>query len=301
MQHLALAQPGHFWLWTSALILLSIAAFSAAFWLLQRARLIEDTPTSRLRSAAQGYVQVEGNARWMPGPDIISPLSRQRCVWWRYSIEERVTRGNREEWMTIESGESSDLFLLIDPTGECIIDPEGAEVQPSIERSWRGFSTYPTDIPKRSPWFSMGQYRYREKLIVVGERLFATGWFRTQSAHTEFDDAQEVRELLAEWKRDRHELLRRFDTNKDGQIDVQEWEAARRAALEQVRAAQLERSTDPDLNVLSEPPTRLPFVLAAAPKHAVARRLKWIAGAGLLASTVGAGWAVRLLQGHGVL
>lgn len=301
MSQLALAPPGSYWFWVGLLILLSLLAFIGSFWLLQRARLIEDTPTSRLRSAAQGYVQIEGNARWMPGPEIVSPLSRLPCVWWRFRIEEWVERGRNSRWEVVEEGGSDDLFLIVDMTGECIVDPEGAEVRPTHDRTWRGFSPWPTEVPLRSPLFSMGQYRYSEKLIPVGERLFATGWFRTQSAHSEFDDAREVRELLAEWKRDRHELLRRFDTNGDGQIDSEEWEAARRAALEQVRAAQIERSADPDLNVLCEPPTRMPFLLWSAPKTALARRLKWVAGAGLAAATVGAGFALRLLHLRGTL
>jgi hypothetical protein len=301
MQVLAQASPGVFWAGTSLVLLLTVTTFSCAFWLLHRARLIEDTPTSRLRSAAQGYVQMEGHARWMPGSEIISPLSGHRCVWWHYSVEQRATRSGRSEWVTVASGRSDDLFLLVDPTGQCIVDPEGAQVRPSVERVWRGFSQRPTEVPRRSPWLSFGHYRYREKLIVLGDRLFVTGWFRTQSVHSDFDDAREVRELLAEWKRDRHELLRRFDANGDGQIDVHEWETVRRSALEQVRAEQLERASVPDLNVLSQPPTRLPFLLWSASKHALARRLKWVAGASLVASTLGAGLAIRLLQWRGVL
>src|SRR5690606_12268401 len=64
---------------------------------------------------------------------------------------------------------------------------------------------------------------------------------------------EDVRELLREWKRDRRELLRRFDANRDGEIDPQEWEAARRAAVEQVRAVHVEQSLSPDLHVLPQP------------------------------------------------
>jgi hypothetical protein len=36
-------------------------------------RLIADTPTARIRSAPQGFVQFEGTADWLPGPEIHAP------------------------------------------------------------------------------------------------------------------------------------------------------------------------------------------------------------------------------------
>jgi multidrug resistance efflux pump len=42
------------------------------------ARLIEDTPTSQVRSAAQGLVELVGTARGMPGAPVIAPLSRRQ-------------------------------------------------------------------------------------------------------------------------------------------------------------------------------------------------------------------------------
>lgn len=41
-------------------IVIALTLFSLMFYYLKRARLIEDTPTSRIRSAAQGYVELIG-------------------------------------------------------------------------------------------------------------------------------------------------------------------------------------------------------------------------------------------------
>jgi hypothetical protein len=297
----AQATPGAFWTWVCIAEAIALATFYAAYRFLRRARLIEDTPTSLLRSAAQGYVQIEGNARHMPGPEIISPISMRRCVWWRYRIEElRSKSDGKTEWETLESGGSDDLFLLVDHTGDCIVDPEGAEVLPSISRTWRGYTPRPQFFPERTRWIDFGRYRYQEHLVLVGDSMYATGWFRTESAQQEFNDAGEVRELLAEWKRDRHEMLRRFDANGDGQIDMQEWETARRAAFDQVRAQQVERASDPDLNVLSAPPTGQPFVLSTAPRDRLVRRYKWYAVAALAASVVAFLIVVQLLRARGI-
>src|SRR3546814_9740285 len=66
----------------------------------------------------------------------------------------------------------------------------------------------------------------------------------------------------SDWKRHHRELLRRFDRNGDGEIDVQEWDTARAAAIAEVRAAQLERSVQPDLHVLCKPSDHRRFLIS---------------------------------------
>src|SRR4030067_2822595 len=56
-------------------------------------RLIEDTPTAKIRSAPQGYVELEGLGKLMDGPPIIARLTGLPCVWDRYTIEEYVATG----------------------------------------------------------------------------------------------------------------------------------------------------------------------------------------------------------------
>lgn len=273
-QDLAAANPGDFWFWTGAALLASIGGFVVAFSALHKARLIENTPTSRIRSAAQGYVELEGFARLLPGPEIRSPLSGARCCWWRYRIERQETtrRGGRNttHWRTIESGTSDELFLLADATGECVVDPAGADVDPSLRRQWRGTTRRPQQIPEKKTWLQFGDYRYREELLGVGDPLYALGWFRSQTSHHEFNQDADVSDLLREWKADQQGLLARFDADGDGRIDLQEWEAARRAALEHVQSAHLERSLDPDVHVLSRPPDGRPYLLSTLGQHGLA-------------------------------
>lgn len=124
-------------------------------------------------------------------------------------------------------------------------------------------------MPRRSPWLSFGRYRYTERLLGPGEVIHAAGWFRTRNHEQRFDETADVRELLAGWKRDRRELLARFDADGDGRIDAQEWEQARRTALEQVRAEQVARSVDADVHVLCRPPDRRRFLLSSVPEVVV--------------------------------
>jgi hypothetical protein len=272
---------------------------------LRKARLLEDTPTSRIRSAAQGYVELNGRAHLLPGPPILSPLSQARCAWWRYRVEEHQSSWHngrrRRHWRTVESACSDNLFLLDDGTGECVVDPHGATVTPGLRRRWQGAGRRPARIPPRSPWLSFGRYRYTEELLFLYQPLYALGLFRTQSAIQAFDEDRDLRELLAEWKRDTRRLLREFDGNGDGQIDLQEWEAVRRNALQQVRQTQVEQSVQPDIHVLCRPADGRPYLLSARTEAQLTGRYRRLAlGATLLAALLGA-LGLALLRARGLL
>ncbi len=298
---LAHADTGEFWLGTLAALGFAAAAFVYAFLSLHRARLIENTPTSRIRSAAQGYVEFEGVAQLLPGPVIVSPLSGAHCCWWRYRVRKRERSGRNERWRTIESATSDELFLLDDGTGDCVVDPDGARIYPSLRRQWRGSSRRPQRIPEKTPWLQFGEFRYEEELIGTGVALHALGWFRTQSGAHSFDESADLTALLREWKADQADLLARFDADGNGQISAAEWEAARRAALEQVRRLHLERAVDPDVHVLCRPRDRRPFVLSAMPSAQLASRYRIKAVSGLSLSIFSGACGVFALLSRGLL
>lgn len=280
---------GKFWGALGAGAGAGLLAFWFGFRHLARARFIEDLPTSQIRSAAQGYVEFAGRVRWMSGPEIVSPLSGQPCVWWRYKVEERRGSGRNRHWTTIDSGESDDLFLLGDQGGECIVDPVGARVFPSLDRTWQGSAARPGRIPVRWTWFTFGNYRYSEQLLQRGAPLVAIGWFRSQGAIQDLNESRDIAALLGEWKRDRPELLHRFDADRNGEIDLQEWEAARRAAGEEVRLRHVEAASHPDIDVLCRPPDGRPFFLSAVPQSQLIRRYRrWALSCLTLSALLGA-------------
>ncbi|HSW13045.1 MAG TPA: GIDE domain-containing protein [Solimonas sp.] len=299
------ADPFAFWLWTSLAGGAALLLFLLAFRHLRHARLLQDTPVSRIRSAAQGYARLEGLARLLPGPEIHSPLSGARCCWWWYRIERRETtvhNGRRStEWVTVEAETSGELFLLTDTDGDCIVDPQGATVYPSLQRQWRGRTLRPQQVPQKPGWLQFGDYRYSEKLIQFGDPLCALGQFRSQTGLQQAgDEVGQVRELLAEWKRDRESLLGRFDADRNGEIDQQEWEAVRRAAIEAVRGQQLARALEPDIHVLDRSRDGRPLLLSTLSEAQLLRRQRfWVAGCLLAALLLGAGVAVAL-QGRPV-
>lgn len=267
----------------------ALAGFYFAFRWLGRARLIENAPTAKIRSAHQGYVELDGNARLMDGEPIRAPLTGIDCCWYRYKIE----RSNNDSWRTVESDFSDGLFLLEDETGHCLVDPDGAEVTPSDRSVWYGSDRYPTHRnPDRqrirpTPLLQLarflnqeiggGRYRYTEERIYPGDRLYAIGLFKSLDDldHRE-SQAELSRGLLREWKQDRAELLARFDLNRDGQIDPREWETARRAAQTQARLAHAEQQRHLIQHTLSSPhSSRHPYLLSSLADFELVRRYRF--------------------------
>ena len=268
-----LASPAAFWLSTSACGILGLFCFWGSFRSLRHTRIMEDTATSKVRSAAQGYTELEGRARVMTGEPVIAPLTDTVCAWYSYKIEERSpSLSSREQnvWHTIQSGTSDAIFQLEDETGRCIIDPDGATVTPSVSDRWCGDSKQPFAITHGSSFwlfdlFSTSRYRYSEQRINDGDSLYTLGMFLTLGAYEGNSGVRnELRDLLRHWKRDKKNLLKRFDLNQDGQIDEREWEIVRKAAEKEVASPQPDRVRHPKTNVLKNPiNAELPFILSA--------------------------------------
>ncbi len=304
VEAIATAPAAQFGIALAVAALAALAAFVTGFVCLYRARVIEDTPTARIRSAPQGYVELEGVMRMMPGEPVISPLSARRCCWWRYKVEQKRTRhrnGKREtRWVTVDQDSSSALFLLSDETGECCVDPVGATVLPSERNVWYGHARRPDVGPAvgRGFWRSaFCRYRYTEEVLHAGRPIYAIGLFRTHGGHGEpVDLAAQTRELLAKWKQD-PKMMALFDVNKDGQVDVREWDAARRLAEQRAAAAVIDAGPLPDTHLLSKPPGRRPYLLSALTQAQLIRRYRlrgWVALAGFLLLLGGCLWALQI-------
>lgn len=287
--------PAEFWLGAGLLLALTLAAFYAIFHFLRRLRHIEGTPTSKIRSAAQGYVELDGVGRLLPGQPIRAPLTGVICTWYTFKVEERVETadhrgGRRQSWRTLRDGTSDDLFLLLDDTGECVIDPDGAEVIPAITEVWYG----------KTPEWSMGmaqprnrfgvgaRYRYTEKRMHPDDPLYALGMFRTLGGSQELPNThEEVRQLLAHWKRDQAALHQRFDANGDGVLDVREWEQVRQEARREVLREQRTRAGQPAQHLLTRPEDGRPYLLSVLPQHQLVGRLRAYAVAAVLVFLLG--------------
>ena len=203
--------------WPYALLAMAVVSFIAWVANYRRYRQIHDLPTSKVASAAQGYVELAGHADMVEGELISSQLSATPCCWYSYEIEEKTSN---DKWQTVDSGKSVKHFFLVDNTGRCVISPDGAEVLTHNHKSWQE-----------------GDRRYNEWLLLPKGVLYAIGEFATSTAAaiSTRDERADTGALLAEWKQDQKRLLERFDLDRDGKVDIKEWELARLQARREVR------------------------------------------------------------------
>jgi hypothetical protein len=226
--------------WVVALIgLISFFAWASSF---HRKRLIADTPTSRIGSAAQGYIELHGRAVLDEDNLIRSPVSGISCVWYRYQIYQRL---DNNKWRQVGHGVSDSIFQITDGSGRCFIDPDHAEIIGAERR-------VTTD----------GQYRRIEELL-FGHSVYALGEFSTQGgASTQLSLKEDMVSLLAEWKRDRIALHERFDLDGNGEIDLQEWEVARSAAMHEVEKQHREIRAQNGIHIMRAPRDGRLFILS---------------------------------------
>jgi hypothetical protein len=296
-----------FWGWAIVSIIACIGGFYFAFRNLARARIIEDTPTAKIRSAHQGYVELVGQAEALDGTPIVTPLTKSECCWYRYKIAKK----NGKDWDILEDVTSDTPFLLRDETDACIIDPEGAEITPTDYSVWYGYSREPSDRnPPRKrrdeghalglhtySGISRGNYRYSEERIYPNDTLYAIGLFKTLDDVDHHHTRQEMsRELLREWKRDTAKLRAKFDSNKDGRIDPEEWDKARQTAAAMATREHEEQLKTRTLHTLSKTESsHRPYLLSSTSQFALVRKYRLWAGGSMIAFFAGGTMATAML------
>ncbi len=164
--------------------------------------LIKDVPTSKVRSAAMGLVELKGKVS--PKQLLFSPFSRKACIYYKYRVEEYRKRnsknGARYSWDQIASGEKRVSFHLDDDTGRTLVMPDKAEfILPIRSKLFQGhsmarnmdrkvfkllednFSSTEVDMnywgvtTKRSGINMVGDRRFFEYYVEPGESLYILG------------------------------------------------------------------------------------------------------------------------------
>ena len=157
--------------------------FFTGFHLLARKRLLLTTPTSKIRSAALGLVEITGTAG---GPYTISaPITGKPCFLYRTTAWQQRD-GKKQEWERVADETLHLPFFIDDSTGQLLIEPLGADLD--LHRDFREeyaasfFSSNLDDVPPRVSVFLSRhgvvpgrRLRVEERSIKPEETLFIAG------------------------------------------------------------------------------------------------------------------------------
>ena len=153
-------------------------------WFRQR-RMIENIPTSKIRSLAMGLAEVYGQV--VPNKILLKgPFSSDDCVYYKYQVQELRHTKNSSYWATIKKGEERVNFYLKDETGSVLVDPNGASID--IAKDHEFGSGWGSDPPQKvlqfleekgvrhESFFGMNkQMRFMESSIEPGDKLYVLG------------------------------------------------------------------------------------------------------------------------------
>jgi len=193
-----------------------------AFYFLRMKRQIENTPTSKVRSAAMGMVEVKGQA--IRSYALISPMSNTPCVYYRLT---KYRRERNNQWRVSSVSSSDNVpFLLEDDTGRVEINPAGCRVSAGSKQE---------GVPGQVGLMRLGDDsddKWVEEVIVDGTLIYVLGYASVKRAEGP-TIAEQKMEALRELKRN-PQNLQQFDFDGDGEISADEWDSARHAVGEKV-------------------------------------------------------------------
>ncbi len=155
--------------------------FFLGFKLFSRRRLVRSTPTSTIRSAALGLVEVNGRA---VGPNTMpAPISGKQSFLYRVIAWQRPD--GKKDWRKVADETLYQPFFIDDTTGQMLIEPLGADLdleRDVCEEFVTSIFSSSDDVPLRVSTFlarhNIGNdrpLRIEEFLIKPDDSLFFTG------------------------------------------------------------------------------------------------------------------------------
>ena len=142
-------------------------------------RLIENTPTARIRSMPMGLVEIQGAV--VPCSTLAAPFSGRACAYWEVDISTETRRG---QWNVVHRNYSGHPFFVQDETGVTMVLPQGADsrLSPGVEEECAGLSLpecYASYMRGENlalqDFWQLSAMRFRERILEEGQHLFVLG------------------------------------------------------------------------------------------------------------------------------
>jgi hypothetical protein len=160
----------------------------------KRARLLADTPVTKVAELAFGPAQVQGRVVALAEP-MVAPLSGKPCVYYCFTVEEKRTVRHglfhtSSHWKTVIDDARSIAWGVADDTGTANLDLGGAELilKPGTQFRSGFWNDAPPTLERvlnerygrssKGLLFNKGM-RYSETLIEPGDDLLVLGQWET--------------------------------------------------------------------------------------------------------------------------
>ena len=238
-----------------------IVSFSASVYLITKGlymlkcrRMVQNTPTSKIRSASMGVVELIGRAE--SGFQLLSPFRMVPSVFFQCRMYRRKTNDGSTGWQLSRSYSSGKLpFFITDETGRIKVQPNDA----LFCRSLFHRETINHDLESKTVL----------DIIPEGKTMYVLGFNQRKWHKKTVED--KIRERLQSIRYNRTDFAR-FDTNGDNRIDDEELLGA---------AAQIEAefrnnssgviSPSRDVTVGTSPHGRTPLIIASSERELIKR------------------------------
>lgn len=177
---------------------LALGAGPWLFWQgfrhLRLKRLIENTPTARIRSMAMGLVEVNGHVT--SRSTVTAPFSGRACAYWEVDV---ATRSGKRGWHVVHRNRSGHPFYLRDTTGVALVYPHGADCRLNFGVSEECLGlTLPAcyadyleheGLAMRHLW-RMGAMRFRERVLEESQSVYVLGTAMPRSRVSTVSDGE---------------------------------------------------------------------------------------------------------------
>lgn len=252
--------PRIYWLYIALFgILVCMLASVFHYW---RFLKMSEAPISSIASAAQGYVELYGQAR--TEKPLKTPYHGIPCVWFRAWVFSNQ-QGNHQSHQLLDNRlldyqESRSPFVLEDESGQCVVNPDGAEVIYYEARTWR-----------------KNNHRYVEEYLPAHQSIYVIGVLDTRKDM--LDSAKlnkEVSAHLKALKQQPSRLLNLYDHDLNGEIDLHEWELARQDAIRQVQSTHAMQAHTAGFELAKPAGQQLFLISAKSPLQLRKNHLQWL-------------------------
>ncbi len=137
---------------------------------IKKKRLIENIPTSKIRSLAMGLVEVFGSVMPAEKKILKSPFTNKDCVYYKYTVEEYKSSGKHSSWVMRKKDDERVPFYIKDDTGMVLVDPKGAKMDIPIDNEF--YSRWGTDPPEQVKKFLKSQnLKYEGMLLGINRKM----------------------------------------------------------------------------------------------------------------------------------